>query len=131
MPTRIEKLNAERTKLCLRHERMLRELHAGSKRIDEIEEAIEKEQRSSTARDLRSSFLELVDVEGGVELNRQLVTGLRGAELNGLRGTLKKVRRTIALVDFGGAGISPNSKKGVWNVRLSMLQQALPREEAK
>ena len=88
-----EKLIAERERIVARQRRRKQQAEADRQRFYEIERKLEKLQLSK-----------LVGIDAGVKINVRYEAGHPEATFNQARGTLVKVNRTRALVDFGELG---------------------------
>ncbi len=88
-----EKLIAERKRLYKRMEKLRETLKADQQRVMAIERALE-----------RLRLGDLVGVTGAVKPATRYEADHRYAKFNQARGTLIKVNRTRALVDFGDLG---------------------------
>jgi hypothetical protein len=105
-----ERLLLEQEQLRRKWDRLRKENEKDQKRMDTIPTELR-----------RLEFVELIGKPGAVKLRYREQSGDRCFHLNDLRGTVLQVRRTRALVDFGAAGASTDSKSGRWNVYLCNL----------
>lgn len=89
----IDTLLAERRPIEARQRRRKKQAEADRARLFEISQQLEK-----------LKLNELVGVQGGVKLGTRYEADHPNAKFNSARGTLVKVNRTLALVDFGELG---------------------------
>ncbi len=104
-----EKLLAEQKKIEARMRRRNEQAQADQKRLYEIKRLLEK-----------AELAKLTGIERGVKIGIRFEPGNPAAKLNHAVGTLVKVNRTCALVDFG--------ELGKWNWPINELVAADARQ---
>ena len=105
------RLDAEKTAIDRRGEKRHQAAERDSKRRQQINEAL-----------LRLDCLALLNVAGGVVVRHREPAGTRWAVLNDATGTMKEVRRTRGLVDFGTHGDVLISLDGLLPAKQKSLQ---------
>ena len=105
------RLDAEKTAIDRRREKRHQDAERDTKRRQQINEAL-----------LRLDCLALLNVAGGVVVRHREPAGTRWAVLNDATGTMKEVRRTRGLVDFGTHGDVLISLDGLLPAKQKSLQ---------